>query len=594
MKPRYQIARIQAKPSMRHSISLHLPPWTKELREWQENATTECLNALQQGRRTFLLVATPGAGKTLAAARIAYGLLADGRAERLVVVVPTSHLRTQWAQALASVGIQVDPAWQNGDYGVSSDFCGVVVTYHQVAASPELHRMLTSRTRTMMIADEIHHAGDERSWGSALLQAYDHAVMRLLLSGTPFRSDNAQIPWVQYVPGADGTTLLSKADYTFGYADALLADQVRPVVFPAFEGEMVWLDGLDERRATFGDQLSDDEASKRLKTALDPHSNWLRDVLTQAHQRLVEIRANGHPDAGGLVLAINQKHAREIAHVLAKISGKEAVVATSDDPDASEKIKRFTKSVDPWLVAVRMVSEGVDIPRLRLAVYATNVISELFFRQAMGRIVRKIPHIDDQLAYLYIPDEENLRRFAERVKEERQHARAQEEAQLKREVAEQAQQERSGQQGLFVPISSEAYAQGVVYNGELIPPSELEFARTLMQGSSISTVMVAEVAMILRRQRQMFDIPAQEFAPPPPPRVSRDVTPAYGQRDRLRRHYREKVGQFVAASNGTLQHKDVHSMAIQLDGKTVKQASAQDLVRRLEWLDGLIEEVRHG
>jgi type I site-specific restriction endonuclease len=68
-----------------------------------------------------------------------------------------------------------------------------------------------------------------------------------------------------------------------------------------------------------------------------------------------------------------------------------------------------------------MVSEGVDIPRLRVGVYATTVQSELFFRQAIGRFVRLIPSIEEQSAALFIPADSRLMHHALAIKEEREH-----------------------------------------------------------------------------------------------------------------------------------------------------------------------------
>src|SRR5207237_7234135 len=77
---------------------------------------------------------------------------------------------------------------------------------------------------------------------------------------------------------------------------------------------------------------------------------------------------------------------------------------------------------EPWLVAVRMVSEGVDIPRLRVGVYATTTTTELFFRQAVGRFVRWTRGVPRQRAWLYIPDDPRLRQHAAGVAEQRRHS----------------------------------------------------------------------------------------------------------------------------------------------------------------------------
>jgi superfamily II DNA or RNA helicase len=220
---------------------------------------------------------------------------------------------------------------------------------------------------------------------------------------------------------ADGD--LARADITYGYDDALRdGGVVRPVYFPRFDGQMEWsTPSGDVLRAGFSDELTRDQTSARLRTALSLDGDWLPQVLTQADQRLRSIRAT-HPDAGGLVIAIDVDHARGIARLLRDRLGITADVVVSDDPTASSKIAAFANGERPWLVSVRMVSEGVDIPRLRVGVYATTVATELFFRQAVGRFVRWQSGRGDQRAYVFIPDDPRLRTHAFRVAESRRHA----------------------------------------------------------------------------------------------------------------------------------------------------------------------------
>ena len=251
------------------------------------------------------------------------------------------------------------------------------MTYQQVAADPRSLRGVADDA--FVVLDEIHHAGSERAWGDGVFTAFEPAAQRLSLSGTPFRSDQNPIPFVNY----DFEEAV--ADYTYGYGEALEeGGVVRPVFFPRFDGHMEWStpDGAIVS-ATFGDNLDRTLSSQRLRTALSLDGDWLPTVLRKAHEQLVRLREQD-PTAGGLVIAMDVDHARGIADLLRERHGVEAVVATSDDPSASEKIADFADSRDAWIVAVRMVSEGVDIPRLRVAVYATNTVTELFFRQAVG------------------------------------------------------------------------------------------------------------------------------------------------------------------------------------------------------------------
>ncbi len=385
---------------------------TIRLRHWQR-AALDRYNA--HDGADFLAVATPGAGKTtfaLAAARHELAL----RPGRLVVVVPTSHLKRQWARAAAALDLHLETAW-SPPQPLPPDMHGLVTTYQQVATAA---RALAPICRdAVVVLDEVHHAGDERAWGEALVAAFASARRRLLLSGTPFRSDTRAIPFVRYVDDE------ARPHFEYGYGEALAEHRVvRPVYFPRTNGRMEWSapDG-SVHTATFDDPLATERANQRLRTALSLEGEWLPEVLSAAHARLLALRSR-HQAAGGLVVAMDQDHARGIASLLRRRLRTEAVVATSDDPGASDAIARFAAATTPWLVAVRMVSEGVDLPRLRVGVFATTTTTELFFRQAVGRLVRFVPGLGPQPAYLYIPDDPRLRRAAAGIAERRRHVLA--------------------------------------------------------------------------------------------------------------------------------------------------------------------------
>ncbi len=386
--------------------SVRLRPWQKAALERFETADA----------RDFLAVATPGAGKTTFALTAAVHQLAraDGP-RRLVVVAPTAHLKRQWSEAAVRFGIHLDPSWSAADGLLPADMHGIVTTYQQVASSATA---LSGLARdAMVIFDEIHHAGDDRAWGETVRVAFAGARKRLSLSGTPFRSDTRAIPFLRYELDE------ARPDYEYGYGEALCDGRVvRPVYFPRTNGHMEWSapDG-SVYSATFDDALDQARANQRLRTALSLEGDWLPTVLRGAHDRLVEIRRT-QPDAGGLVIATDQDHARGIADALAWRLGVRPIVATSDDAGASDQIASFAASDEPWLVAVRMVSEGVDIPRLRVGVYATTTTTELFFRQAVGRLVRWSVGVPGQRSYLFIPDDARLRARAFQIAEVRRHS----------------------------------------------------------------------------------------------------------------------------------------------------------------------------
>lgn len=363
----------------------------------------------------FLAVATPGAGKTTFALIAAVQDLVEHPGRRLIVVAPTQHLKHQWAGDALEFGLHLDPEWSARDGVLPGDMHGIVTTYQQVSTAYAALAPLAGGA--FVIFDEIHHAADDRSWGSSIQHAFADAAQRLSLSGTPFRSDTSAIPFVDYHLDE------ARPDYEYGYGEALVDGAVvRPVYFPRINGFMEWVSPAgDVVAATFEDELPRELANQRLRTALSLEGEWLPTVLDQAHERLMELRRT-HPEAGGLIIAMDQAHAQDIATLMTRRHGVTPVVAVSDDPEASSKIAGFAATDQPWIVAVRMVSEGVDIPRLRIAVFATMTTTELFFRQAVGRVVRWTRGVPRQKAFFFLPDDARLRHFAANLAEQRRHS----------------------------------------------------------------------------------------------------------------------------------------------------------------------------
>lgn len=401
-------------------------PWgtAQRLRAWQAEALDlyfglDGPDGPGGGPRDFLAAATPGAGKTTFALRLASELLRRRIVNRVVVVAPTEHLKTQWADAAARVGIRLDPAFSNRHVAPARQYHGVAVTYAQVAVKASVHQRLTMDAQTLVILDEVHHGGDALSWGDALREAYGRATRRLLLSGTPFRSDTAPIPFVEYHPDAKGIRV-SRTDYAYGYGRALEDGVVRPVMFMVYAGHMRWRTKTgDEMEAHLGQDNTKDITAQAWRTALDPEGDWIPAVLRSADRRLTEVREHV-PDAGGLVIATDQTAARAYAAILHQLTGEPPTVVLSDEAEASGRIEAFSQSTSRWMVAVRMVSEGVDVPRLAVGVYATSASTPLFFAQAIGRFVRARRR--GETASVFLPNVPQLLALAGEMERQRDHA----------------------------------------------------------------------------------------------------------------------------------------------------------------------------
>ncbi|MFN8390386.1 MAG: DEAD/DEAH box helicase family protein [Bdellovibrionota bacterium] len=383
------------------------------IRSWQREALQCYQECVDRAGNQLLWEATPGAGKTRAALIVASRRLRADRSSRIIVVVPTAHLKIQWARSAHSFRIHLDTNY-SADRTLAADFHGAVITYQQLANEAVKLKALAARSTVLL--DEVHHAGDGLTWGDAIREALSPAPFVLCLSGTAFRSDSNAIPFVRYNSGGE-----SLPDYTYSYSRAIIEGVCRPTAFFAYGGEVAWTFEQAAMSAGFSDELDKQNSARRLRAALDPTSGWLDPMIRDAHERLLGIRKQ-HRDAGALLVASNRDHARAFAKVLRETTKTSPVVVLSDDAAASQKIKDFAASDTPWLVACNMVSEGVDIPRLRIGVYGTTIRTRMYFRQFLGRIVRrtKTP-AGVQIAYCYLPADKRLQALAREIETEQRH-----------------------------------------------------------------------------------------------------------------------------------------------------------------------------
>lgn len=471
---------------------------TAGLRPWQAEFLGRHAST---GGKDFLLVATPGSGKTLAACHAAK---ASG-CQRVVVVCPTTALRAQWADVADLVGLHLDPRWRNADGSFNPHVDGVVVTYQQVASAPDLFAHHLARP-TFVVLDEVHHAGEAATWGVALRTAFDRAGGRLALSGTPFRSDARAIPFVRY---DDDRRCVP--DYVYGYGEAVADGACRPLAFRLLDATLRWRVDAQEVIAAFCDELEPQDDARRLRTAIDPGTPLLAQMLRDADALLCKAR-RVVPDAAGLVLCDDRTHARATATLLRTIAGERPVIVISDEPGAHARIDRFARGgpgTSRWLVAVNMVSEGVDVPRLIVAAYATVKRTDLFFRQAVGRVVRRRAGDPDDLeATVFLPADETLKGCAERVEVELRQ-------QVQDEVGTAFEVEPPlgvAQRRDFQALDAEVQPGGMIVAGVHYRREEVEAARRLLRDLGQPERALRSVLEFVRRER-LGSAPAPEPAP---------------------------------------------------------------------------------
>lgn len=563
------------------------------LRKWQTEAMEKYRTL---NKKDFTVVATPGAGKTTFALILAQKLFQAKQIDTLIVVVPTDHLRTQWSDAAIEKDIFIDPSLSNRSKLIPPDFQGYVATYAQIALNPPIHRerAVGNRRRALVIFDEIHHAGDGKSWGDGLKIAFEDASRRLSLTGTPFRTGDEEIPFITYEKDSEGF-LLSRSDYNYGYKEALADNVVRPVSFAAYSGETSWSNNAgDVLSARLGESgITKEHEQGAWKTALDPKGGWIRHVVKAADERLTEVRAHGMPNAGAMILAKDKETARAYAKIVRGISGTTPTVILSDDRTASNKINLFSESKDPndrWLVAVKMVSEGVDVPRLAVGVWATTCKTALFFSQAVGRFVR-CKRVGET-ATVFLPAVTNLLALAANLEAQRNHVIAPpgedgDDQELLDPLEEELREDEASDDLLKKDGAISASAEfahvlfgGQAFDGKALTTEDMEYIGIpgILDPSEIASLLHHRDKEI--RQSMLKDAPlvAQEIVAPKNP------LEAEAEKKDLRKEINRYVSR-IAMSKG-IPHAQVHARTRKaVAGKPTAMADADTLRKRLEWLE---------
>ena len=533
------------------------------LREWQQQAKE---NFLSCGKPDFLLSATPGAGKTRFALDLARDLVAAGQVERVVVVVPSDTLRQQWADQGDAFGIPLMPVSDPSDYE-KAGYRGCVVTYQQLRGGAQLIRRVTRRP-TLAILDEIHHAGAPNVWGEGLRMAVELATYRLALTGTPWRRDKrSPIPFVQY--DDDGAVIV---DHPYEYGQAVADGVCRPIEFHAYDGEANWRDPLLPDPLVSVDLTSVDtnDIGIALSTVFSPSSPWITTLLAKGAAALDVMRGEV-PDAGGLVVADNQQLAKAYAHELERITGEPPDLAISEDgPDAKATIDHFKTSRKRWIVAVRMVSEGVDIPRLAVGIYATRARTPLLFRQITGRFVR-MRHEDDPNSLLFIPAIREFVDLARQVEDELRHQLELEEAR-ERELSDR-QEPLEFREGIS---ASEALLDRAILKGQDVGAAEVMAAEAECLRFGIPVNHAAAVARMLRERS-----PEVVITPPSVP-----ARPKHRQ-ERLLRQEVEKLARRYAYNEG-IEVRQVNTELLQQGFPRRPKCSVEELAQMktvlTEWI----------
>ncbi len=409
---------------------------TMNLRQWQEAALQKCLKWLlvTATDKHFLINAAPGAGKTIAACTIAKNLFELGEIDRVVVIAPRVEVVKQWASDFRLVTGRYMAKVTGSDDKIELDVCA---TWAAVQSLQDAFQAVCRASRVLVICDEHHHAAVAAAWGSGAASAFHESKFVLILTGTPIRSDGKRSIWMAY---DDHGTIDQPEDgsFTVSYGEAVDHGYCRPATFHRHEGYFtVDLEDGDHVNVSGAQAAELSPTLKRIPGLQRALNFYTLAVTPQYEKDLISPRLDGYqatmvewasskltdlryrmPNAGGLVIAPSIEMAEYMAKLIERMEGESPVIVHSQMTNLEGKIDSFRHTDKRWIVSVAMISEGVDIARLRVLIYLPNAHTELAFRQAIGRVVRSAGPDDDTRAYVVMPSFETFDVFARRVEDE--------------------------------------------------------------------------------------------------------------------------------------------------------------------------------
>lgn len=418
------------------SCNLNKGNRTMALRPWQSEALQKSLKWLVEkaSDKHFLINAAPGAGKTIAACTIAKSLIDMGLIDRVVVIAPRVEVVRQWSKDFFAITGRYMVRVTGADDNVETDVCA---TWAAVQSLQDAFQAVCQSSRVLVVCDEHHHAAVRAAWGDGAVGAFAEAKYVLVLTGTPIRSDGKKSIWMAYDDEGQ-IDHPEEGSYTLSYGEAVNLGYCRPATFHRHEGhftvdledgEKVSVSGaspaaltptlnripglqraLNFFRLACTPQFEADGKTPRVDGYQGTMIEWATAKLNDLRYRM--------PSAGGLIITPSIEMAEYMVSLIERMEGERPAIVHSQMGNVDGKIESFRHTDKRWLVSVAMISEGVDIARLRVLIYLPHALTELAFRQAMGRVVRSAGPDDDTRAYVIMPSFDTLEAFARRIEEE--------------------------------------------------------------------------------------------------------------------------------------------------------------------------------
>lgn len=427
------------------------------LREWQKFAKSECLKYYALGKKVWVQEAVTGAGKTTFAVETALDYYGSGEIDLIIVLTPSLATLKGWLDSFSqSLNATSGPNYPSDTQIWVSTYAG----YKSIIA--ELNECNRRIEGYLLIADEYHHAEREACWGQAVTTLGHGAKNVLMLSGTPWKTkgtialvdeevnregnpyygpDGKIVPDNSYKYSKDlsqGNADRATVPVHFTFVPSKTEDQKNNKIYtlpPDDDEEWNPKEWRNHANANcdepLGKHVAIDKNDYKLKnsevgrTLISEGFTWLNYSRNQIKQ------STGVDDLSiMLVVCRNISEAKTVAAYIRNKYNVSTEVIVSEDSASTDRLERIRIACRQCsydrpdvIVSVGMISEGVDIPAIKVIVYMSAIITILYLMQLLGRSMRRIlvngkyadPTPNRTLAYFVAPAHPYIMWFASQV-----------------------------------------------------------------------------------------------------------------------------------------------------------------------------------
>lgn len=421
-------------------------------RPFQTEVIEKVLNNHSGGKRVTIALASPGSGKTITSQAVACELYRAGAIDFVIVLVPrivlAKQCETDWRAAVTAEPRRDEDLDWTGDYklfdpsgriefiehtpnrtpllpdtprgrGAVSTYSSLVNSMGQLVFESFARR---HQGRFLLVADEAQFCGEDSATGGgtragAMVKMLHHyATHTLLMTGTPYRSDDNPMILAEYGPPSEDGLRPLVCDVSSTYQDGVREGYLRK-----FEATLT--NAKVRRRDKDTDVVTEYDLSHDgddLREVLRRPDVWR--PIVDGVVAAVKDKQNVHPEHRALISCMEQREVTAVQQYLRSQYPhlRVSVSKSEDGAEAELALKAFKTEPADVLVTVRKAFIGYDCKSISVVGVLTNYRDSGHLMQLIGRGLRAWDRtsFDSQSCRIIAPDDPKMQDFIAVLRQE--------------------------------------------------------------------------------------------------------------------------------------------------------------------------------